>query len=547
MRANESEELILELNYKNEIICEKMETGVFNSEKMFELLPETIVDKRTLEVIEIHDLFKAVDHSATAVGAARLFHSLVNPSQSIESVYARQDAYWELASNVRLQEAIVEFLENFAAGEGELFKFLNAHMHPLLAYGDYQRAMRTINNMMGAIEKLPAVETVYLDSLVQNIRSFIRSPCYEMANGSVIRTMQGVIARSEKKGFFGGLPFHPRRLGFGALWPSFPAVFFGAAWGLGLMQPAVARTMFYATSFFSGAGLLYGMLLKPMIDYETAVLPVRKRFIDSYQFATAVEAVAAIDELLSFVRFGQEMPHPTVMPEITNEESHFFVARDLRNPLLARHDKNFVANDVELTGARMTFITGPNSGGKTTYCKTIVQNQILGQIGAPVVASNAMMNMADMIVYQAPHFDTLSEEEGRFGTELKVTRDIFYSVTPQSLAILDEIAEGTTSHEKLTFSVEIMKGFYAIGNNTLLVTHSFELVESFMNQGLGQYLQVEFDGDIPTHKMVPGVSRDSHAHRVAEKIGFSPEDMRRYLRQKGYLDDGGEGSEEESK
>jgi len=536
MRDAESEELILELNYQNEIVHERMETGVFNSEKMFALLPETIVDKRTLEVIEIHDLFQAVNHSVTAVGAARLFHSLVNPSQSIESVYAKQDAFWELSSHVKLQEAIVDFLDQFARGEGDLFKFLNAHMHPLLAYGDYERALGTINRMMAAIEDLPPVETVYLDSLFKNIQSFNRSPCREMAAGSVYRTLKGVVARSEKGMFTPALRFRPRRLGLGALLPSFPAVGFGVAWALGLMEPAIARTMFYSTSFLSGAGFLYGTLLKPMIDYETAVLPVRKRLLDSFQFATAIEAVAAIDELMSFVRFAQEMPHPTVMPEITNEESHFFVARQLRNPILAKNNKAFVANDVELTGARLTFITGPNSGGKTTYCKTIVQNQILGQVGAPVVADNAMMNMADMIVYQAPSFDSLADDEGRFGTELKVTRDIFYAVTPQSLAILDEIAEGTTSHEKMSFSVEIMKGFHAIGNNTLLVTHSFELVEAFMKDGVGQYLQVEFDGEIPTHRMVPGVSKDSHAHRVAEKIGFSPEDMRRYLREKGYIE-----------
>jgi DNA mismatch repair ATPase MutS len=143
--------------------------------------------------------------------------------------------------------------------------------------------------------------------------------------------------------------------------------------------------------------------------------------------------------------------------------------------------------------------------------------------------------MADKITYQAPSFDTLSDPEGRFGTELKVTRDIFFSVTPKSLAILDEIAEGTTTQEKVTFSVDIMKGFYAIGNNTLLVTHSHELVEKFRNQGQGQYLQVEFKGGKPTHKLIEGISTDSHAHRVASKIGFSPDDIRRHLQEKGYI------------
>jgi len=63
-------------------------------------------------------------------------------------------------------------------------------------------------------------------------------------------------------------------------------------------------------------------------------------------------------------------------------------------------------------------------------------------------------------------------------------------------------------------SVDIMNGFYTIGNNTLLVTHSFELVEQFRQQGKGQYLQVEFKEMQPTHRMIEGISRESQALRV---------------------------------
>jgi DNA mismatch repair ATPase MutS len=223
------------------------------------------------------------------------------------------------------------------------------------------------------------------------------------------------------------------------------------------------------------------------------------------------------------------------MPEFTNNPRHHFIAKDLRNPTQAGKDPNYVPNDISLDGCRTTFITGPNSGGKTTICKTIIQNQILGQIGAPVMASSARINMADQITYQAPAFDTLLDEEGRFGTELKVTRDIFYKTSPKSLVILDEIAEGTTTHEKMSLSGDIMEGFYTIGNNTLLVTHSFELVEHFRLQNKGQYLQMEFAGDKPTHRLEAGISSESHALRVASKIGFSPDDIRAHLVEKGYL------------
>jgi hypothetical protein len=67
----DSEKLIIELNFRNEIVDERNRTAPFDSRKMFDLLPATVIDKRTLQAVEIHDLFTALDHSITYVGKAR--------------------------------------------------------------------------------------------------------------------------------------------------------------------------------------------------------------------------------------------------------------------------------------------------------------------------------------------------------------------------------------------------------------------------------------------------------------------------------------------
>ena len=140
-----------------------------------------------------------------------------------------------------------------------------------------------------------------------------------------------------------------------------------------------------------------------------------------------------------------------------------------------------------------------------------------------------------MISYQAPKFDGLQDAQGRFGTELMRTRDIFYSTSPKSLVILDELAEGTTFEEKLHESFEILSDFHTIGNNTVLVTHNHSLVDRFMEKKKGQSLMVEFNGDKPTFSMTFGVSRVSHADRIVQKINFSKDDRYRYMKTKGYV------------
>ncbi|MBU0484002.1 MAG: hypothetical protein KKB30_05765 [Proteobacteria bacterium] len=531
----DSEKLIIELNYKNQIVDESRQPEPFSSHKMFDLLPETVAGKRTLQILEIHELFKAINYTRTSVGAARLFHSLVNPPESIELIHAKQDSFCEVESNDQLKKAIAQYLEVFRAGENDLFRLINAHLVPIAPYRAFNNAMKSIRKMLKAAEMIPRPETVYLDSLVQSILSFTSSSVNDLASGSRYRTFSGIKSGKSAKFWQAKLKFRSGRISGGVIWPSLPCLYFGSGWLFGFLDPGVAEAFFLITSWIGVLGIMYGGLVKPIFDYETAILPIRKKIVSSNRFASAIEAVAGLDELLSFVGYSKAVPHPTVIPEILNDDTHFFVARDLRNPILAVREENFVGNDVSLEGVRATFVTGPNSGGKTTYCKTIVQSQILGQIGAPVVASYARMNMADRITYQAPAFDSLNDPEGRFGTELKVTRDIFYSVTPKSLTVLDEIAEGTTTHEKMSLSVEIMNGFYASGGNTLLVTHSHELVEEFRVQNKGQYLQVEFQDELPTHKLKEGISCESHALRVAQKIGFSPEDMQRHLKERGYV------------
>jgi DNA mismatch repair ATPase MutS len=174
-------------------------------------------------------------------------------------------------------------------------------------------------------------------------------------------------------------------------------------------------------------------------------------------------------------------------------------------------------------------VTGPNSGGKTAFCKTLAQIQVLAQIGCYIPADRATMTVADRIFYQVPEISHLTDGEGRFGTELKRTKAIFLASTPRSLVIMDELSEGTTNEEKLEISVSILDGFREKGNSTVLITHNHELVDFYQRRAVGQARQVEFRNELPTYRLIEGISRVSHADRIAKKIGFSKDDIAKYL------------------
>ncbi len=160
-------------------------------------------------MVEIHDLFKALDHTRTMVGSARLFHSLMNPSESIELIHAKQESLMEIEANDKLKNAIVDYLEIFRANEKDLFKVINAHMLPLLAYKDHKHAMKAVNTMLKAADAIPQPDTVYIDSLIKNILSFGGSPVSNLCRQPTYRTLYGIKARSEKSFFTPAWRFRP--------------------------------------------------------------------------------------------------------------------------------------------------------------------------------------------------------------------------------------------------------------------------------------------------------------------------------------------------
>ena len=136
-----------------------------------------------------------------------------------------------------------------------------------------------------------------------------------------------------------------------------------------------------------------------------------------------------------------------------------------------------------MNGQRLTFISGPNSGGKTTICKSIVQNQLLAQIGSYVLADAAAINIADVIRYQAPKFDGLQDDEGRVRYRTRPNPGYLLFDYSQKPGDPRRTRGGDDYEERQNESFAILSDFHTIGNNTVLVTHNHSLVDSFVEDG----------------------------------------------------------------
>jgi hypothetical protein len=386
--------------------------------------------------------------------------------------------------------------------------------------------------MLDLVDRIQAAETpqsVYLKTLFDKIKAFADSRAHSLMEGPAYIAESGIQSKQERKGSFSpAIIFRPRLFK-----PLLIALFFGIIWALAHFFPTdmfnvSVEAIPTATIFFVPLLLVYYPVVGSF-DRDSCIIPLRNEFKNSPEVAETLDALGQLDELLSFVKFAEVFGGNVVLPALIDGEHHRINLADAKNPVLGKQNYGYIGNDFVLEDDKLVLVTGPNSGGKTAFCKTITQIQLLAQIGCYVPAQAATLTVADRIFYQVSEVSHLSDGEGRFGTELKRTKDIFLATTAKSLVVLDELSEGTTLEEKMESSSNVLNGFYRKGNSTILITHNHQLVDNFVRQGIGLPMQVEFANEAPTYKLIAGISRVSHADRVAKKIGFSKEDIDNYL------------------
>ena len=502
---------------------------------------EGVIDQGGFNTIEVDELFDTVNYAETIAGQSVLYRSLCQPSDSIEEINAKQDAIKEIQDNPAIRTNLENVVINSAKNEASLYLLLFGEFlgtmgtaredHQIEGYGykQYRRGVRVMLDLAGFIYSSGKPESSYLKKIFEKITTFIDSRDYSLMAGPVYNTESGFQIKQERKGSFVPATIFK------------PQIFKPLLIGLGIAAVWVlSQVISYSIPGLSfGGGTMSGAILAPLLlayfpvigsyDRDNCIIPLREEFKKSQALGDALDGLGQLDELLSMIKFSEKYPGKTILPIMAKTEHHSIHLIDAKNPVLGMENESYVGNDFTLEEEKLVFVTGPNSGGKTAFCKTITQIQLLAQIGSYVPAQLANLSVADKIFYQAPEISHLDDGEGRFGTELKRTKDIFVASTAQSLVVLDELSEGTTFEEKMESSGNVLDGFYRKGNNTILITHNHQLVDVFIDKGEGVAKQVEFSNDEPTYKLIDGISRISHADRVAKKIGFSKQDIDNYL------------------
>lgn len=192
----------------------------------------------------------------------------------------------------------------------------------------------------------------------------------------------------------------------------------------------------------------------------------------------------------------------------------------------------FTANDCSLDGtgaqaARLTFVTGPNMAGKSTWLRQTALLAILAQMGAFVPAGAMHLGLVDRVFSRVGASDDLTRGQSTFMVEMVETAAILNRAGPKSLVILDEIGRGTATYDGLAIAWAVAEHLHEVnGARALFATHYHELtalaetLSACSNVSLSAR---DWEGDlIFLREVKPGAADRSYGVQVAQLAGLPP-------------------------
>jgi hypothetical protein len=236
-----------------------------------------------------------------------------------------------------------------------------------------------------------------------------------------------------------------------------------------------------------------------------------------------LDALGELEALCDLAAHAYEHPADP-FPEIT-ETGPVFDARGLGHALLA--ESSCVRNDLTLDADRaLVVVSGSNMSGKSTLLRSVGSNVVLALAGAPVRAERLRLSPLALGASLRVQ-DSLQEGASRFFAELLCLRRVVNLCAGPLpvLFLLDEILQGTNSHDRGIGASALVRGLLARGAVGLVTTHDLALtamVDELAPRARNAHFEDELrDGELHfDYRLREGVVKRSNALALMRSVGL---------------------------
>jgi len=242
-------------------------------------------------------------------------------------------------------------------------------------------------------------------------------------------------------------------------------------------------------------------------------------------------AVGEFEALCSLAGYAWENPDDPFPVIVSADGAARFDGEGLGHPLLpqesnVRNDVRLAAGGDEAGGPAVLVVSGSNMSGKSTLLRTVGVNAVLALAGAPVRADR--LHLTPLAIGATLRIqDSLQGGRSRFYAEVTRLRTIvdLAQGAPPALFLLDELLNGTNSHDRRVGAEALVGGLVGRGAIGLVTTHDLALAD--IADALGaRAANVHFEDHIEDGRMVfdfrcrPGTVTKSNALELMRSVGL---------------------------
>lgn len=268
---------------------------------------------------------------------------------------------------------------------------------------------------------------------------------------------------------------------------------------------------------------LFGPLREYCARHADFVDPTIRRFDREIQLLLAYRELVT---RLGGNRLAFSLPQLSDRSRETEVRDAFDLALAIK---LAEGTVPVVTNDLSLHGPeRILVISGPNSGGKTTYARTVGQLHYLAKLGVPVPGREARLFLCDAVYTHFEREERLQDLRGKLKDDLLRVHAILEQATDRSVVILNESFASTTLADARFLGREVVRRLIERGLLAVYVTFIDEL--SRLGPETVSMVSTVPAGDPATRtfKIVRRAADGrAYALAIAERYGLRYETLRR--------------------
>lgn len=150
--------------------------------------------------------------------------------------------------------------------------------------------------------------------------------------------------------------------------------------------------------------------------------------------------------------------------------------------------RSVVGNAVDADGRNLVIITGANTGGKSTFLRSIGLAQLMMQCGMFVAAESFAAELCTGLFTHYKRQEDATMKSGKLDEELKRMSEIADAIRPDALLLLNESFASTNEREGSEIARQIVRALLEKRIKIYYVTHLHEFAHGFFSSKMKDVL-----------------------------------------------------------